>query len=101
MLRRKPFDQFSEKELAAMERLLARLALSRHAQEPARVATTLRGEVDLRRSFRSALRATAISSSSRAAPARSRDEPRRLVRHHGFHGVYARVLLAFAFARAA
>ncbi len=42
VLRHKPFDQFADSELAAMERLLARL------------------------------RATAISSSSRAAPARSR-----------------------------
>ena len=56
LLRRKPFDQCTPAELAAMERLLARLAL-RLATRPSRrrVPARGRGEPDLRRSFRRAV----------------------------------------------
>jgi hypothetical protein len=56
LLRRKPFDQCSPAELEAMERLLARLALSL-ATRPSRrrIPTRGRGEPDLRHSFRRAV----------------------------------------------
>ena len=56
MLRRKPFDACSAHDLAAMERLLRRLALTL-ATRPSRrlVPTRSRGVVDLRRSFRRAV----------------------------------------------
>jgi uncharacterized protein with von Willebrand factor type A (vWA) domain len=100
MLRRKPFDQFSEKELAAMERLLARLALKLATRRSRRrVATTLRGEVDLRRSFRSAL-ASDGDFLELARRARPLEETSLVVLYDtsGSMDVYARVLLAFAFA---
>ena len=100
VLRRKPFDQFSEKELAAMERLLARLALKLATRRSRRrVATTLRGEVDLRRSFRSAL-ASDGDFLELARRARPLEETSLVVLYDtsGSMDVYARVLLAFAFA---
>jgi len=56
LLRRKPFDQCTAADLAAMERLLARLSL-RLATRPSRrlVPTRGRGFLDLRRSFRRAV----------------------------------------------
>ena len=56
LLRRKPFDDWSADDLAAMERLLARVA-RRLASRPSRrlVPVRGRGQVDLRRSFRRAV----------------------------------------------
>jgi uncharacterized protein len=56
VLRRKSFEEYSPADLAAMERLLARLAL-RLATRPSRrrVPVRGRGEADLRRSFRRAV----------------------------------------------
>ena len=100
VLRRKPFDQFSESELAAMQRLLARLALklatrrSRHL-----VPTPTRGIIDLRRSFRRAL-ASDGDFLKLARRARPLDETRLVVLYDtsGSMEAYTRVLLAFAFA---
>ena len=55
-LRRKPFDQCSERDLVAMERLLSRLSLRLATQRSRRLVPTRgRGTVDLRRSFRGAI----------------------------------------------
>ena len=56
LLRRKPFDDWCADDLAAMERLLARVA-RRLASRPSRrlVPVRGRGRVDLRRSFRRAV----------------------------------------------
>ena len=56
LLRRKPFDDWCADDLAAMERLLARMA-RRLASRPSRrlVPVRGRGQVDLRRSFRRAV----------------------------------------------
>jgi len=58
LLRRKSFEECSPADLEAMERLMARLAL-RLATRPSRrrlpARSAVRGEVDLRRSFRRAL----------------------------------------------
>ncbi|MBI2073175.1 MAG: VWA domain-containing protein [Gemmatimonadetes bacterium] len=56
LLRRKPFEQCTPRDLAEMERLLARLSL-KLATRPSRrlVPTEGRGFVDLRRSFRRAV----------------------------------------------
>jgi uncharacterized protein with von Willebrand factor type A (vWA) domain len=100
VLRRKPFDQFSEKELAAMERLLARLALKLATRRSRRrVPTSLRGMVDLRRSFRSAL-ASDGEFLRLARRARPLEETSLVVLYDtsGSMDAYTRVLLAFAFA---
>jgi len=56
MLRRKPFDECTERDLAAMERLIARFALQLATRRSRRLVPTRgRGLVDLRRSFRRAL----------------------------------------------
>src|SRR5262245_26452026 len=56
LLRRKPFEEFSEADLAAMERLVAQLALKLATRRSRRlVPAEARGIVDLRRSFRRAL----------------------------------------------
>ena len=100
VLRRKPFDQFSDRELAAMERLLARLALKLATRRSRRqVPTTLRGAVDLRRSFRSAL-ASDGEFLRLARRARPLEETSLVVLYDtsGSMDAYTRVLLAFAFA---
>ncbi len=100
VLRRKPFDQFSEGELAAMERLLARLALKLATRRSRRLVPTLaRGTVDLRRSFRRAL-ASDGEFLELARRARPLDEARLVVLYDtsGSMDAYTRVLLAFAFA---
>src|SRR5262249_27052136 len=57
MLRRKPFDQLSASDVAAMERLLVRLALRFAARRSRRLVPTRgRGVVDLRPNLPSALR---------------------------------------------
>ncbi len=100
VLRRKPFDQFSDRELAAMERLLARLALKLATRRSRRrVPATLRGVVDLRRSFRSAL-ASDGEFLRLARRARPLEETSLVVLYDtsGSMDAYTRVLLAFAFA---
>jgi len=100
VLRRKPFEQFSPSELAAMERLLARLALRLATRRSRRrVPTAARGIADLRRSFRRALASDGefLKLARRARPV---EVPRLVVLYDtsGSMDVYARVLLAFAFA---
>jgi uncharacterized protein with von Willebrand factor type A (vWA) domain len=100
VLRRKPFDQFSESELAAMERLLARLALKLATRRSRRRVPTLAGgTVDLRRSFRRAL-ASDGEFLKLARRARPLEETRLVVLYDtsGSMDAYTRVLLAFAFA---
>jgi uncharacterized protein with von Willebrand factor type A (vWA) domain len=100
VLRRKPFEQFSQSDLAAMERLLARLALRLATRRSRRlVPTAARGITDLRRSFRRALASDGefLKLARRARPV---EVPRLVVLYDtsGSMDVYARVLLAFAFA---
>src|SRR5215831_15063166 len=89
ILRRKPFDQLSAGEVAAMERLLVRLAFRLAARRSRRLVPTRgRGVVDLRRSFRLALRAGALEA------------PRVVLLYDtsGSMDPYTRFHLAFAFA---
>ena len=100
VLRRKPFDQFSESELAAMEKLLARLALKLATLRSRRLVPAVsRGIVDLRRSFRRAL-ASDGDFLKLARRSRPLDEARFVVLYDtsGSMDAYTRVLLAFAFA---
>lgn len=100
VLRRKPFDQFSESELAAMQRLLARLALKLATRRSRRrVPSLARGTVDLRHSFRRAL-ASDGEFLKLARRARPLDEASLVVLYDtsGSMDAYTRVLLAFAFA---
>jgi uncharacterized protein with von Willebrand factor type A (vWA) domain len=93
-----PFDQLSASELAAMERLLARLALRPDAPSR-RLPACGRGVVDLRRSFRRALGTEgelfALARRTRAL------EVSRIVLLYDTSGSmdpYTRFHLAFAFA---
>src|SRR5260221_8850637 len=99
-LRRKPFEEFSESDLAAMERLVAQLA-RRLATRPSRRRgpSAARGGVDLRRSFRRAL-ASDGDFLKLARRARPLDETSLVVLYDtsGSMDAYTRVLLAFAFA---
>jgi len=100
LLRRKPFEQFSPSELAAMERLLARLALKLATRRSRRlVPTRAGGFVDLRRSFRRAL-ANDGEFLRLARRARPLEEPSLVLLYDtsGSMDAYTRVLLAFAFA---
>ncbi|HTO47549.1 MAG TPA: VWA domain-containing protein [Burkholderiales bacterium] len=100
LLRHKPFDQLSAGELAAMERLVARLALRLAARRSRRLLPTRgRGSVDLRRSFRHSL-ATEGEPFRLARRARAPDEPRLVLLYDtsGSMDPYTRVHLAFAFA---
>ena len=100
VLRRKPFDQLSASELAAMERLLARLALRLATRRSRRrVPTVARGIIDLRRSFRGAL-ASDGEFLKLARRARPLEEASLVVLYDtsGSMEAYTRVLLAFAFA---
>ena len=99
-LRRKPFEEFSDSDLAAMERLLTRLALRLATRRSRRlVPAAARGMVDLRRSFRRALAADGdfLKLARRGRPL---DEPRIVLLYDtsGSMDAYTRVLLAFAFA---
>jgi uncharacterized protein with von Willebrand factor type A (vWA) domain len=79
LLRRKPFDECSERELAEMESLLARLALRLATRRSRRLVPTRgRGLVDLRRSFRRAVgsRGEFVSLARRT---RAVDQPRLVV----------------------
>jgi len=99
-LRRKPFEEFSEGDLAAMERLVAQLAQRLATRRSRRlVPTPARGLVDLRRSFRRAL-ASDGDFLRLARRARPLDEASLVILYDtsGSMDVYTRVLLAFAFA---
>ena len=97
ILRKKPFDQCSARDLAEMERLLARLSL-KLATRPSRrfVPTRGRGLVDLRRSFRRAV-GTRGEFLSLAKRARAVEEPRLvlLCDTSGSMDPHSRFLLAF------
>lgn len=100
LLRRKPFDRCSEADRAAMERLLARLALRLATQKSRRrVPTRGRGVVDLRRSFRRVL-ATGGEALSFARLARAVEEPRLVVLcdTSGSMDPHTRFLLTFVLA---
>jgi len=100
LLRRKPFEQFSAGDVAAMERLLARLAIRLATRRSRRLIPTHgRGLVDLRRSFRQALGSEG-ELFSLARRERALEEPRLVVLYDtsGSMDPYARILLAFAFA---
>jgi uncharacterized protein with von Willebrand factor type A (vWA) domain len=99
LLRRKPFEEFSEADLAAMERLVAQLALKLATRRSRRLAPALRGIVDLRRSFRRAL-ASDGDFLKLARRGRPLEEPSLVILYDtsGSMDAYTRVLLAFAFA---
>src|SRR5882672_4614118 len=99
-LRRKPFEEFSEGDLAAMERLVAQLARRLATRRSRRlVPTAARGVVDLRRSFRHALASDGdfLKLARRGHPL---DESSLVILFDtsGSMDAYTRVLLAFAFA---
>jgi uncharacterized protein with von Willebrand factor type A (vWA) domain len=100
LLRRKPFEEFSESDLGAMETLVAQLAAKLAASRSRRlVPTPARGIVDLRRSFRCALAADG-DFLKLARRGHALDEPSLLILcdTSGSMDAYTRVLLAFAFA---
>jgi uncharacterized protein with von Willebrand factor type A (vWA) domain len=100
LLRRKPFDRISARELAAMERLLARLARRLATRRSRRLVPTCgRGAVDLRRSFRRAL-GTEGELLALARRTRALDVPRIVLLYDtsGSMDPYTRFHLAFAFA---
>ena len=100
LLRRKPFEEFSERDFAAMERLVAQLARRLATRRSRRlVPDAARGIVDLRRSFRRAL-ASDGDFLELARRRRPLEEPRivLLCDTSGSMDAYTRVLLAFAFA---
>ncbi len=79
VLRKKPFDECAPEELAAMENLIARLALRLATRRSRRLVPTRgRGLVDLRRSFRHAL-AHGGEFLALARRARPLEQPRLLV----------------------
>jgi uncharacterized protein len=99
-LRRKPFEEFSESDLAAMERLVSRLALRLATRRSRRlVPVAARGFVDLRRSFRRSLAADGdfLKLARRGRPL---EETSLVILFDtsGSMDAYTRVLLAFAFA---
>jgi hypothetical protein len=99
-LRRKPFEEFSEHDLAAMERLVAQLARRLATRRSRRlVPTPARGQLDLRRSFRRAL-ASDGDFLRLARRGRPLDETSLVIFYDtsGSMDAYTRVLLAFAFA---
>jgi uncharacterized protein with von Willebrand factor type A (vWA) domain len=100
VLRRKPFDECTARDLADMECLLARLA-PRWAARKSRRLTPVRGRglPDLRRSFRRAV-GTGGEMLSLARRGRAADEPRVVVLcdTSGSMDVHVRFLLAFVLA---
>jgi uncharacterized protein with von Willebrand factor type A (vWA) domain len=100
LLLRKPFEEFSEGDLAAMERLVAQLARRLATRRSRRmVPGAARGVVDLRRSFRRAL--ASDGDFLRLARRRRALEEASLVILYDTSGsmdAHTRVLLAFAFA---
>jgi uncharacterized protein with von Willebrand factor type A (vWA) domain len=100
MLRRKPFEQCSAAEIAALERMLAQLAPRLAARRTRRLVPVRgRGHVDLRRSFRDALKSEG-DLVRLARRARAIEEPGLVVLYDtsGSMDGYTRMLLAFAFA---
>lgn len=100
LLRRKPFDECSARDLDAMERLLTRLALRLATCKSRRlVATRGRGVVDLRRSFRRTI-GTRGEFLSLARRARAIEEPRLVILcdTSGSMEPHTRFLLAFVLA---
>jgi uncharacterized protein with von Willebrand factor type A (vWA) domain len=100
MLRRKPFERCSAAEIAALERLLERLAPRLAARHTRRLVPTRgRGHVDLRRSFRHALRSEGdLVRLARRTRALERPSLVVLYDTSGSMQAYTRMLLAFAFA---
>lgn len=97
LLRRKSFEECSADELAAMERLLARLAAKLAARRTRRlVPARCRGVVDLRRSFRRAI-STSGELINLARRSRALEEPRLVVLcdTSGSMDAHTRFLLAF------
>lgn len=79
MLRRRPFDECTERDLAEMERLMSRLALALATRRSRRLVPTRgRGRVDPRRSFRRAV-ATDGELLRLARRERAIEEPRLVV----------------------
>jgi len=99
VLRRKPFDELSPADLLAMERLLARLALRLATRRSRRRVPSVRGEIDLRRSFRRAI-AHGGEYLSLARRTRAVEEPRLVVLcdTSGSMDPHARFLLGFMLA---
>lgn len=100
MLRRKPFERCSAAEIEALERLLARLAPRLAARRTRRLVPTHgHGNVDLRRSFRHALKSEG-DLVRLARRARAIEAPSLVVLYDtsGSMDGYTRLLLAFAFA---
>jgi len=97
LLRRKPFEECSAADLAAMERLLARLAAKLATRRSRRLVPSRgRGTPDLRRSFRRAI-GTHGEFLSLARRARAVEEPRLVVLcdTSGSMDPHTRFLLAF------
>lgn len=101
ILRRKPFEECSDRDLAEMERLLARLTPRWAARRSRRLKPVRgrRGVPDLRRSLRRAV-ATGGEMVSLAHRARPLDQPRVVVLcdTSGSMDVHVRFLLAFVLA---
>ena len=100
VLRRKPFEECSERDLADMERLLERLAPRWAAKKSRRLKPVRgRGLPDIRRSFRRAS-STGGELLRLARRARAPDDPRVVVLcdTSGSMDVYVRFLLAFVLA---
>jgi uncharacterized protein with von Willebrand factor type A (vWA) domain len=100
VLRRKPFEECSDRDLAAMERMLARLAPRWAARKSRRLKPVRgRGLPDVRRSFRRAVGTGGeMLSLARRAPAL--DDPRVVVLcdTSGSMDVHVKFLLAFVLA---
>jgi len=99
LLRRKPFEEFSERDIAAMERLVEQLAQRLATRRSRCRVPSARGVVDLRRSFRRAL-ASDGDFLRLARRGRPLDEASLVILYDtsGSMDVYTRVLLPFAFA---
>jgi uncharacterized protein with von Willebrand factor type A (vWA) domain len=100
MLRRKPFERCTAADIERLERMLGRLAPRLAARRSRRLVPTRGGgTVDLRRSFRHALR-TEGDLVRLARRARKIDAPRLVVLYDtsGSMDGHTRMLLAFAFA---
>jgi uncharacterized protein with von Willebrand factor type A (vWA) domain len=100
MLRRKPFEQCSAAEIAALERMLERLVPRLAARRTRRLVPVHgRGRVDLRRSFRAALKSDG-DLVRLARRAHALEEPGLVVLYDtsGSMDGYTRMLLAFTFA---
>jgi uncharacterized protein with von Willebrand factor type A (vWA) domain len=98
VLRRKPFDECTPQDLAAMERLMRQIALRLATRPSRRLVPTLagRGTIDLRRSVRRALRSGG-EFLSMARRTRAIERPRLVVLADtsGSMDPHARFLMAF------